>query len=284
MKMLYHRNHQDDAWKIKDYAAGSRTQVPSSHEWGGGRTRRLLQAAYTIAFLCLLRFDEVLKIQAHDIEIVGKDCFKLTLPFRKTSQFGGGFVLLALSPPLSHWRLFIDIKPFVLYELPQEEAHLCPVRALAEWLAESKINQGYIFRKIASGDRVSETNRPMVQFSFFPVVSKQEHADLSPSFQTSELFLELFRNNLLDIGVDPHPYGTHSFRRGGCQYLASDRRWKIRQICEWGGWSVEFTNLTIVKYLISENDDPTMPRDDFFNPNRCPTIKCPTCGRSCACA
>jgi hypothetical protein len=102
--------------------------------------------------------------------------------------------------------------------------------------------------------------------------------------QTSDQFLELFRNNLLDVGIDPHPYGTHSFRRGGCQYLSSERRWPIRRICEWGGWSTEFTSLTIVKYLISWNDDPTEPREAYFDPNRAPTVKCPTCGRTCPCA
>lgn len=62
---------------------------PSTPLWGGARARRMLHAAYTIAFLCLLRFDEVLRIQCHDIEVVSKTCIKLTLPFRKTSQFGG---------------------------------------------------------------------------------------------------------------------------------------------------------------------------------------------------
>ena len=103
-------------------------------------------------------------------------------------------------------------------------------------------------------------------------------------FQTSERFLEMFRNNLIDIGVDPSSYGTHSFRRGGCQYLHLECRWPLRRICEWGGWSLEFTNMTIVKYLISHNDDPTEPREQFFNPERRPTVKCPQCGRSCGCA
>lgn len=92
MMKMYDYNHQDDIWAIQDYAAGSRTQQQDSsslHQWGGGRSRRLLQAAYTIAFLCLLRFDEVLKIQAQDINIVSSTCVVLTLPFRKTSQFGG---------------------------------------------------------------------------------------------------------------------------------------------------------------------------------------------------
>lgn len=62
-----------------------------STEWGGARLRTMLQCIYTIAFLCLLRFDEVLRIQLKDIEVIDKlkGHFKLTLPFRKTHQYGG---------------------------------------------------------------------------------------------------------------------------------------------------------------------------------------------------
>ncbi|KAG1838738.1 hypothetical protein DFJ58DRAFT_845966 [Suillus subalutaceus] len=66
-----------------------------------------------------------------------------------------------------------DIKPFHLWVFPPHEAHICPVRTLTAWL----------------GDCVVEADTPMA----------------------SEQFLELFRNNLLDIGIDPAPYGTHSF-------------------------------------------------------------------------
>ncbi|KAJ7362938.1 hypothetical protein DFH08DRAFT_664383, partial [Mycena albidolilacea] len=58
-------------------------------DWGGARARRFLTLAYALSFLCLLRFDEVLKIQMHDIEWISDTCIKLTLPFRKTNQFGG---------------------------------------------------------------------------------------------------------------------------------------------------------------------------------------------------
>ncbi|KAJ8580343.1 hypothetical protein M405DRAFT_938781 [Rhizopogon salebrosus TDB-379] len=68
--------------------------------------------------------------------------------------------------------------------MPTSEAHLCAVRAIADWIAASKITKGYLFRKFASGDRVAEANQPM----------------------TSERFLEMFRNNLIDIGVDPSSY------------------------------------------------------------------------------
>jgi len=46
--------------------------------------------------------------------------------------------------------------------MPTTEAHLCAVRAIADWIAASKITTGYLFRKFASGDRVAEANQPMV--------------------------------------------------------------------------------------------------------------------------
>ncbi|TRM55126.1 hypothetical protein BD626DRAFT_417780, partial [Schizophyllum amplum] len=147
----------------------------------------------------------------------------------------------------------------------EQYAYACPVRALAAWLEcldEANIHNGYIFRKFAQGDRI---------------MSKDESL-------TSEHFLELFRNNLLDLRIDPASYGTHSFRRGGCQYWMVVRRWNLRKLCDWGGWSVEFNNMTIVKYVISWNDDPLERREDYTNPDIAPTLKCYACGRSCHCA
>ncbi|KAK7053588.1 DNA breaking-rejoining enzyme [Favolaschia claudopus] len=239
---LYHYNNLPEVREIKPVTRRKRTEPVDPNQWGGGRSRLMLHAVYVIAFLCLLRFDEALKIQLQDIRRINEHSFELTLPFRKTSQYG-------------------EIKPFVLHEFPPEQAHLCPVRALTAWLACARITQGYLFPTITIRDQVGDSTRPM----------------------KSEKFLEMFRNNLLDIGMDPYPYGTHSFRRGGCQYFASHRRWSLRRICDWGGWSMEFSSLTIVKYLIGWNDDPTELRENFLNPNQKPTEKCAVCGRTCAC-
>ncbi|KAH9009450.1 hypothetical protein EDB84DRAFT_1658745 [Lactarius hengduanensis] len=219
LKKLYDFNRRPENWDLKDYTPG--TKKKDGDQWGGPRARRLLQLAFTLAFSCLLRVDEVLKIQSHDFVLLDPHTLVLTLPFRKTSQFG-------------------DIKPFVLHEMPDSMAYLCPVQAYAEWLEASEIESGYVFRRLGSGDRVSENNQPMVRFDF------------SRAGLTAECFLEMFRNNLIDIGVDPAPYGTHSFRR--------------------------------VKYLISWNDDPTQKREDFFNFNRAPALKCFACGRTCHCS
>ncbi|KAK0494913.1 hypothetical protein EDD18DRAFT_1076755, partial [Armillaria luteobubalina] len=232
--------------KPNNFQPGFLPNGPGS--WGGGITRRALHAIYMIAFCCLLHFDEVLKIQAHDIAYLDATTISITLPFCKTSQYGH----ITLS----------EIEPFVLKEMPSTMAHLCPVQALAEWLAEAHIKTGYLFWKIGAHDCVITTNEPMV----------------CPALQTSDAFLDLFRHNLLDIGLDPYVYGTHSFHHGGCQWLSVHLRWGLHQICEWGGWSAEFTHLTIIKYLISWNDTPMLHRDQFFDFSRPPTVKCHSCG------
>ncbi|KAF8173373.1 DNA breaking-rejoining enzyme, partial [Mycena galopus ATCC 62051] len=239
---LYHYNNKPEVCVIKPVTRRQRNAPVDPNEWGGGRSRLMLHAVYVIAFLCLLRFDEALKIQLQDIRWINETSFELTLPFRKTSQYG-------------------EIKPFVLHEFPEDQAHLCPVRALTAWLACSRHTKGYLFPTITVRDQIGDSSRPM----------------------KSEKFLEMFRNNLLDIGLDPYPYGTHSFRQGGCQYFASHRRWSVRRICDWGGWSMEFSSLTIVKYLIGWNDDPTELRENFLNPNQKIMEKCSACGRTCAC-
>jgi hypothetical protein len=84
---LYKFNTLPENWQLKAYTPG--TKKKDTDKWAGGRARRLLGLAYTIALLCLLRVDEVLKIQCHDIIILGDKKIQLTLPFRKTNQCGG---------------------------------------------------------------------------------------------------------------------------------------------------------------------------------------------------
>ena len=83
--------------------------------------------------------------------------------------------------------------------------------------------------------------------------------------------------------MDFRLYGTHSLRRGGCQWLYSEKRWGLRRICDWGGWSTDFNSSSIIRYLVGWNDDPTMQRENYMNPNQFGSTKCYTCGRECAC-
>jgi hypothetical protein len=125
-------------------------------------TRRALQAIYTLAFICLLRSDEVLKIRRDHIELVKEDhdddtqYMVLTLPFRKTHQDGRTFShfksFLELFPMLN---IILDVQPFYIYPLDEAEAHLCPVRAMAQWIKASKVTSGFLFRKFTAQDRPS---------------------------------------------------------------------------------------------------------------------------------
>ena len=52
----------------------------------------MLQLLYVISMLCLLRYDEALRIMWSDIKLEkrnGKHILVLSLPFRKTHQYGG---------------------------------------------------------------------------------------------------------------------------------------------------------------------------------------------------
>ncbi|OSD07467.1 hypothetical protein PYCCODRAFT_1358583, partial [Trametes coccinea BRFM310] len=221
-------------------------------DWAGYKIRQMLQTLYTVSMLCLLRYDEALHIKwSHVFVEYDGDIpyLRLHLPFRKTHQTGG-------------------IAPFYLWP-DEERPWMDAVDAFARWINICKgmhidCQRGYVFRPRAHFDGVSlELDKAM----------------------SSDSFLECFRNNMVDISIDPRPFGMHSFRRGGCQYLATVLRWPIRNICSWGGWTDNFDNPgTIFRYLLSWVDSPTVDRRDYFNPNRLGTDPCTACGRTCHCS
>ena len=167
MGALYDHNHKPENWDIKLYkGTQSHAQQQADREkdiWTSPYGRRELQLAYTTAFSCLLRIDELMKIQSHDFRLLDEKTLELTLPFRKTDQCGGKpFTFSNKSADQSF--ITLEIKPFVLPRLPEEMAHLCPVRAYADWVSASEINEGYVFRKLGAGGRpVQNKGTPMVR-------------------------------------------------------------------------------------------------------------------------
>lgn len=66
--------------------------------------------------------------------------------------------------------------------------------------------------------------------------------------------------DLIAVGTrDWAAYGTHSFRRGGCQYR-EQMGWTIQRIGNWGGWSTSEAT-TMMKYLFSPKDDAGLLAD-----------------------
>jgi hypothetical protein len=91
LKAMHQFNKKPENWDIKDYAPGTSCKDDTKEkQWGLSQSHHLLTLAYNLAFTCLLCFNEVLKIQAHDITLYpGATYMEVRLPFRKTSQFEG---------------------------------------------------------------------------------------------------------------------------------------------------------------------------------------------------
>lgn len=49
-------------------------------------------------------------------------------------------------------------------------------------------------------------------------------------------------------------YGTHSFRRGGCQYRVKVKGWTVDMVAAWGGWT-QLEAITMFRYFYSPNDN-----------------------------
>lgn len=78
---LYDFNHNQNRWANEGL-----------HHWAGSLKRKALQLIYSLAFLCLLRSDKVLKLRFEHISLETEgdlSCIKVTLPFQKTHKFGG---------------------------------------------------------------------------------------------------------------------------------------------------------------------------------------------------
>ena len=142
------------------------SRVKSKELWGSPRHRLLVHAVTTLAFMCLLRLDEVLNLRFEDIEL-RDDSAIVTLSSRKTQQFGG---LLLHDVCFVHCdKVYIGSKPYVLWLSAKEDEALCPVLALSRWMqAVGPQNcAGYIFRTPRlAGQAPSLRDKPVVRFQF----------------------------------------------------------------------------------------------------------------------
>lgn len=100
MQRLYefNTNFRDPANYKQPKRAQNRKNA-NEHPWGSEKVRTMLQCLYIISFICLLRYDEALHIQWHEIVFLRKpndrQYIQLRLPFRKTHQLGGNCDIFA---------------------------------------------------------------------------------------------------------------------------------------------------------------------------------------------
>jgi len=125
----------------------------------------------------------------------------LIFTWRRLWRLGG-----LVNPQHGHIRLTLPfrktyqmgrIKSFPLW-FNTKRKHLDPVYALVRWIHCSQITSDFIFRRFTrNSDQVSLKDKPL----------------------SRDAFVENFRRNLLEIGQNPKPYDSHSFRRGANTYI-----------------------------------------------------------------
>ena len=124
----------------------------------------MMQYIYAIAFLCLLRFDEVLQIEAHYVELINEiiDHIKLSLKFWKTHQYDD-----RLFNKIEQLLMFIkDIKSFHLY-WNQEQKYLNVSHLLLWWLHVSCITSGFLFQRFDAHDWIDQSNKTIVSVQYY---------------------------------------------------------------------------------------------------------------------
>jgi hypothetical protein len=169
---------------------------------------------YLISFFCLLRMNEGLSLKMGDIEMLPNNAgLKITLPFRKTQQAG-------------------DCKPFFLYRNDSNPA-ICPIRAWINYVNVLASNREARFRYY---------DGPV-----FVNINASKEVCLGNAF-SYQAFMREFREDMkIAQPRDFQAYGSHSFRRGGVQYLhcfmePASARWNLKKICNWGGKKVHRKN------------------------------------------
>ena len=92
------------------------------------------------------------------------------------------------------------------------------------------------------------------QGPLFRYINNYGHAERDKPLTTSVLHRGLM-TDLQALGYSTWAmYGTHSFRRGGCQYRFKVKHWPPDQIAAWGGWS-QVEAVTMFRYYYSPNDN-----------------------------
>jgi hypothetical protein len=158
----------------ESYATGRGSKNRENPSWAGSRHRTQLNAIYILSIRLLLRIDEALRLRWTDIGApvtLGPNNAKLTitLNFRKKEQCGGNLIYAKYNTLKT--ERFADIEPFVIYMEPEEDAYLCPVRALADWIKVYKDSQvpkeGFVFRPLNARDQISHNPEEPLVWVYF---------------------------------------------------------------------------------------------------------------------
>ncbi|KAF7967243.1 hypothetical protein HWV62_35061 [Athelia sp. TMB] len=140
--------------------------------------------------------------------------FDVKLATRKSAQTGVQHV----------WRLYAN----------DEDPRLCPMRAL-------------IRLSMVYGPEVSTSGPLFLRVNQIGAVTSEPLTNFTLS--------KALTGDLQALGyADWALFGTHSFRRGGCQYRIRVKDWDVAMVAAWGGWS-QVEAITMFRYFYSPKDN-----------------------------
>ncbi|TCD60123.1 hypothetical protein EIP91_010697 [Steccherinum ochraceum] len=205
----------DDMHRLRDHCFRT-NQSHAERRWGIMR-----YSVYLIAFLMVLRMDEALRITFENSDNIMRDTQYSTIRLgpRKSAQ----------TENLHSWRLCAN----------DQDEKLCPKRTF--------MLLAYLYRPGQPGSTF------VPEGPVFNFVDKRGMGVQGRPLTTT-IIQRALAADLQAIGYSNWAlYGTHSFRRGGCQYRVQIG-WTISEICAWGGWT-QVEAVTMYRYFYSPSDN-----------------------------
>lgn len=194
----------------------------------GAEVESMFYCMATFAFWGLFRVNELVDLKINYITACDDDRLTIVLPFRKTDQDGVGHT--------------------VVFHRRVANPEICPVAAFYRYY--------YLLRKAGH-----VSNNLFTGYAGNSILPNQQI--------TTPSFMALMRSILKQSSV-PHwnRYGSHSFRRGGVQFLNGAFDFGVKEICDYGGWIFSQDTNVITRYLVGVFDQPTWSSHDTTAPKR----------------
>ncbi|KAF7982858.1 hypothetical protein HWV62_25838 [Athelia sp. TMB] len=172
-------------------------------------------AVYLMAFLMMLRIEEALSLEFSSInKIPGERTYFDVRLVTRKSAQTG----------VPHvWRLWSN----------DGDPKMCPIRA-------------FIRLSMVYGPE-DRTGPLFLKLNQFGAVTSES--------MTNPVLSRALADDLQALGyADWSLFGTHSFRRGGCQYRIHVMKWSVDMVAAWGGWS-QIEAITMFRYFYSPQDN-----------------------------
>ncbi|GJJ69490.1 hypothetical protein EMPS_01836 [Entomortierella parvispora] len=256
-------------------------QEPTTIEKHGLGACLMFQAFAATGFTLWTTNEELVGLQGKDISSMmrtdsGQPYFTITLTFRKTNQ--------------------ADEKRAHVYEIhptPSEPDSCCFTKLLAwlDWLeahthrrpgprlgeGDGPTSKGPVKESSKDAKETEETEvrgrgAGAQEDYVFPALDTKGRVRVRDPMTNHRVqeYLDIFTNNSMVLGTRRGKFTSHCFRRGGAQFrfMFAKKKWSLKAVKWWGGWSETEKSGTIIRYLLDEYAAYEESFGDMLSPER----------------